>query len=407
MRFRSWRRSRRGHRIDRYCSFCAEQNHLDSVPVIVSLNGDDRSGVERDIEKTGGRIRFHLPLIDALACEMPPLYLSNLSQSRGISYISYDGTVRAVMDVASRSVGITTANDLGLTGRGVTVAVIDTGVDLHPDLVRPTNRIIGFHDFTGTGHKKSYDDNGHGTHVAGIVAGNGRRSGGRYRGMAPEATILSIKVLDSTGGGRFSQVIQGLQTAIETQREYGTRVVCLSLGGTAIMPPEEDPVCRAVQRAVASGLVVCIAAGNDGPSPGSVSTPGTSPEAITVGASNDHGTTDPRDQTIAPFSGRGPALGGGDKPNLVAPGVRITSCQARSLAPDEDDSPGDPYYVTMSGTSMATPVVAGAVALLLEKEPRLTPSQVRQKLLRSAMSMKASPYEQGAGLLNLRALFKS
>jgi len=276
----------------------------------------------------------------------------------------------------------------GYTGKGITVAVVDTGIYPHPDLTEPANRIIGFKDFV---NKKTspYDDCGHGTHVAGIIAGNGGKSNGQYKGVAPEANLVGVKDLDNTGG-RSSDVIAGIQWVVQNKATYNIKVINLSLGAPATQSYATDPLSQAAGAAWDAGLVVVAAAGNNGPAAGTINTPGINAHIITVGAVDDRGTVDTKDDVIAGFSSRGPTIDGLTKPDLVAPGVNITSLASEtSYLPKKNSGPGgkpgkaaqaEPqekpaqttitnYYVTMSGTSMATPMVAGTAALILEKNP--------------------------------------
>ena len=162
-------------------------------------------------------------------------------------------------------------------GKGVTVAVVDTGIFAHPDFTVPENRIAAFVDLVNN-RKDPYDDNGHGTHVAGIVAGNGSRSNGLYQGIAPAARLVGVKVLDAYGSGVLSNVIRGIQWCVRQKERLDIRVINLSLGAPAQDSFRDDPLCQAVQAAWQRGIVVCVAAGNDGPAAGTIATPGIRPE---------------------------------------------------------------------------------------------------------------------------------
>lgn len=235
----------------------------------------------------------------------------------------------------------------------------------------------------------------HGTHVAGIIAGNGYSSRGRYAGIAPESNILAIKALDKNGGGNSSNIIEAISYIIETKDRYNTKVINFSMGTPANSSCDKDPLCRAVEKAVQAGLVVVAAAGNSGPDRGTIVSPGTSKSVITVGAVDDKRTVDPSDDTIAPFSSRGPTSEGYSKPDIVAPGVNINSLSNTKLD----------GYSSLSGTSMATPLISGAVALLFNKYGNLSPKEVKSKLIKSSIDLKNSREMQGAGLLNLKLLF--
>ena len=236
----------------------------------------------------------------------------------------------------------------------------------------------------------------HGTHVAGIIAGNGYSSRGKYVGVAPKANILAIKALDENGGGSSSKIIEAISYIIDTKDKYNTKIINLSIGTPANNICDKDPLCRAVEKAVEAGLIVVVAAGNSGPERGTILSPGTSRNAITVGAVDDKRTIDPSDDTIAPFSSRGPTLEGLTKPDLLAPGVSINSLSNTKLD----------GYSALSGTSMATPLVSGAVALLLNKYNDLKPYEVKKRLLKSCIDIKDSKEMQGIGMLNLKLLFE-
>ncbi|MCL6613841.1 MAG: S8 family peptidase, partial [Firmicutes bacterium] len=279
----------------------------------------------------------------------------------------------------------------GHTGRGVTIAVVDSGIDLHPDFLRPASRIVAWYD--AVNHRPDpYDDHGHGTHVAGIAVGNGYASEGKYRGVAPEAGIAAVKVADADGSAPMSQIIEGLQWVLDNRANYNIQVVNLSLGSDPSEPYWNDPLCLAVEKLWRAGLVVAAAAGNDGPLPGSIDTPGNDPLIITVGAIDDRGTVGHGDDAIPDFSSRGPTNDGIAKPDLVAPGVAIR-------APRRGGG-----YVDRTGTSMSTPFVSGAAALLLAKEPDLTPNEVKRRLRLSADRTSSLRALGGARYLNIRRL---
>lgn len=235
----------------------------------------------------------------------------------------------------------------------------------------------------------------HGTHVAGIIAGNGLSSNGKYMGVAPKANILGIKALDEYGGGSTSDIIAAISYVVETKDKYNTKIINISLGTPANNSCDKDPLCKAVDMAVKAGLIVIAAAGNSGPKEGTILSPGISRNVITVGAVDDKRTIDPSDDTIAPFSSRGPTIEGLMKPDIVAPGVNI-----KSLSNTKLDS-----YASLSGTSMATPLVSGSVALLLNKHGNLSPQEIRDRITASCIDLKESKENQGAGMLNLKMLF--
>lgn len=368
----------------------------EEIPVIIRSKDNDNNKLNSLVFNMAGKIKYNLPLVSGIACSMTIEAIDKLAQDPSIEYISFDSKVFALLDVATASIKTNIPHDLGYTGEGITVAIIDTGVVPHSDLIRPKNRIVGFKDFVN-GNSKPYDDNGHGTHVAGIIGSNGYASRGKYAGVAPEVNILAIKALDETGSGNTSDIVSAIQWVIETKNDYNTKVLNLSLGSPATNSCKSDPLCKAVEAAVRSGITVVVAAGNSGPSQMSILSPGNSRNVITVGAVDDNKTPELDDDSIAPFSSRGPTKEGIKKPDIVAPGVDIMSLSNKS-------SDG---YLALSGTSMATPLVSGAIATLHNKNKNLTPSQVKYMLMNSCIDLKDKYENQGMGILNLEKLFNS
>ena len=266
-----------------------------------------------------------------------------------------------------------------LTGKGVGIAFLDTGIFPHMDF---DNRILEFQDFID--HRDfPYDNNGHGTHTAGIAAGNGRGAYGKYTGVAPGASIISLKILDQYGNGQKELVIEALDWILNNYKRYGIRIVNISVGTTEKDEKIQRSLIDAVDKVWDKGLVVVAAAGNMGPKPGSVTAPGSSKKVITVGSSD-------MITSVFPISGRGPTSECICKPDIVAPGKSIVSCGVRQGK-----------YVAKSGTSMSTPKVSGGIALLLEKSPHLTNVEIKEKLLQSAWDLGLPRNQQGHGLFQL------
>lgn len=346
-------------------------------------------------------------------------------------------------------------------GEGITIAVIDTGIYPHPDLITPNNRIIGFVDFVN-GKKVPYDDGGHGTHVAGDAAGSGLMSDGLYKGPAPKANLIGLKALAGKGGGKTSDVIKSIEWCIRNKDKHNIKIINMSLGHTAHAEYWNDPTNQAVKKAFEAGIVVVAAAGNEGPSEKTIGAPGDCPYAVSVGAADDNNTRTPLDDKITDFSSRGPTTGGLMKPDLVAPGEAIISTYSPgtedsnvrsdrlqdtlkwlSSMPDEalmrvpdaslklygfadstierwKSSPTqarreikrifnatksspmvDNAYVGMPGTSMAAPIVSGVVAQMFNANPDLKPYEVMQILRMTADKMKGlKPEEQGMGMVD-------
>jgi len=246
----------------------------------------------------------------------------------------------------------------------------------------------------------------HGTHVAGVAAGNGAMSQGKYMGIAPEAGIVAIKVLDEAGRGNATDALAGIQWVIDNKRRYNIRVANLSIGTLDV--GSTDPLVKAVEAAWDEGIVMVIAAGNNGPRKQSITSPGTSRKAITVGAADDQNFVDIGGSSMKNFSGRGPTTECIIKPDIVAPGCGIISCLTNSSEVSEKRITKmkvvDEWYVQMSGTSMASPRIAGAVALLLQKYPNLTPDEVKLRLKHSALDLRFSRNRQGWGMLDIEKL---
>lgn len=273
-------------------------------------------------------------------------------------------TFSPILDGGNVMLGAEKLHEQGITGKGITVCVIDSGVAPHPDL---GDRLIAFKDCVN-GNKEPYDDCGHGTHCAGIIAGDGTSSGGKTVGVAPEANIVGVKVLDAWGNGSTSQIIRGIQWAVTHKHKYHIDVINMSLGRDITRPRLLDPMTMAVQAASLAGITVVCSAGNEGAAPGTICSPGNAPRAITVGALDTQGTESTEDDFVAYFSSRGPTkFDNLNKPDIVAPGVDINSLS--------NDGTG---YKKMSGTSMAAPFTAGVAALMKQVKPNLRPSQLKE-----------------------------
>ncbi|TYP79078.1 S8 family peptidase [Paenibacillus methanolicus] len=362
--------------------------------------------LRRELGQEALPVRRRLAIFSAFSTVVSRSCLDKLCNCKGVEKVYLDRKRSATLHVASPAIGAPQARRFsGLTGKGVNIAIVDTGVYPHPDLIRPLNRIVAFKDFVN-GRKHPYDDNGHGTHLAGDAAGNGWASKGKYAGAAPESGIVGVKVLDALGDGYDSDIIAGIEWTIANRKRFRIRILSLSLGGPAVGGCQDDLLCQAVERAVRSGIVVVAAAGNNGPGQGTIESPGNSPSAITVGAVDDRRTIAQADDRLSWYSSRGPAKGGLRKPDLVAPGESITSLRAPSSALDRElahQRVGRRYFY-MSGTSVSTPLVAGAAALLLQRCPSLTPSQVKTALKRGAFRLGLGANAGGSGEANARFL---
>ena len=394
---------------------------LGSTKVIVrAADGVSLSQLSLVVVLSGGSVGRLLPIVGGVAATVPNASLSAIAASSLVAHLSMDRVAAGAMERTGPTVGATAVRQqLGYDGSGVGVAIIDSGITAwHDDLtgVAGGQRVARFVDFVG-GRLTPYDDYGHGTHVAGIVAGNGFDSSGARSGIAPGATLTVLKVLDQSGAGRISDVIAALDYVVAHRGELNIKVVNLSVATGVYESYYVDPLTLAAHAAVNAGIVVVAAAGNNGRSPqgttryGGITAPGNAPWVLTVGASSHMGTIDRADDTMAAFSSRGPtAVDRAAKPDLVAPGVGIESLSdplsalystmGPYLLPGTVPTAYLPY-LSLSGTSMATPVVAGTVALMLQANPALTPNAVKAALQFTAEAKPAyDVLTQGAGFLN-------
>ncbi|MEU5160606.1 S8 family serine peptidase [Streptomyces sp. NPDC020875] len=377
----------------------ARRIHRDGLRVIVAYEGSSARSAKAGVRAAdGGTVRRSLPTLNADAVTMAPgagaalwnaLTDSGTGTARGgtaakaaagVEKIWLDAAVGPVLDRTTTQIGAPAAWSRSYDGTGVRIAVLDTGIDgTHPDLA---GRVVAERDFSGSADAK--DRNGHGTHVASTAAGRGVKDA-RFKGVAPGATLINGKVLGDSGGGAYSDVVAGIEWAVA----QGADVVNMSLGGEDT--PGIDPLEEAVNRLSAQrGVLFAVAAGNWGPGAGWVSTPGSADAALTVGAVDDN-------DVLAEFSSRGPAAWGGPvKPDVTAPGVAVTAAAATGTAPQ--DPPG---YATHSGTSMATPHVAGAAAVLRQQNPTWTGDRIKALLTGTAKPGAYTPHEQGAGRIAL------
>lgn len=300
------------------------------------------------------------------------------------------------MDRANEMIHADWAHRCGIKGKGVTVAILDTGCRYdHPDFLdeRKTSRIVAFRDFV-YGKKECYDDSGHGTHVAGILGGNGAMSKGRYSGVAPECNLVILKVLDNMGRGEITAMLEAMEWIQENQERYQIRIVNISVGTRGIADGgEHSGLVRGVEKIWDQGIVVVAAAGNQGPDPGSIGSPGISRKIITVGASDDDIPIQVNGKKIKNYSGCGPTRYCICKPDLVTPGSTIVSC-------------GPNGYQIKSGTSMSTPMVSGAVALLLSRYPQMDTRTVKIRLKNSCVPLDRKKAKQGWGLLDVREMLR-
>jgi serine protease AprX len=387
--------------------------------VIVQERAGAGSAPEEAVRRLGGQVTRLLPIVGGFAATVPATVAGELARLPGVRAVTPDGKLRVqgtgdastVRSVYPKVVKADTAWQRGITGRGITVAVLDTGVASVPDLA---GRLVPVKDdLTGqvtpcknlSGELDCNDRYGHGTFIAGLVAGNGASSGGKWKGVAPEAGILSVKAAGADGSADVSNILAAIQWVVSFKDRYNIRVLNLSLGTDSKQDWRVDPLNYAVERAWAAGMTVVVAASNQGPAAGTVAKPADDPWVITVGATDDRGTTGVSDDQLPDFSGRGPTAHGLAKPDVAAPGAHVISLRAPGSTIDTTF----PYYVDGSyrrgsGTSMATGVVSGVAALVLQANPGFTPDRVKHVLKATARDAASDdPMAVGSGLVDAAA----
>ncbi len=415
-----------GNKLDKTLSGRAGKSGTSRV-IIRLKPGSDASS---EVKKLGGKLGRKLGSINGQVIELPNGALRTLAERSEILSLHDDRPTGGELNRAAVTVGARAVQtDFGYNGAGIGVAVIDSGItSYHHDLtylgssslVRTLagQRTTGFVDFVN-GQTTRYDDNGHGTHVAGIIAGNGLDSLGARAGIAPAAHLVGLKVLDAQGRGVISNVIAAMEWVIANKATHNIRVVNLSVGAAVTESYNTDPLTLAAKRVVDAGIVVVTAAGNLGKNAagnlqyGGITAPGNAPWVLTVGASSHQGTVSRLDDIMASYSSRGPtAIDFEAKPDVVAPGTGMVSLadpasllyatKSQLLLKGSLFSTIKPY-LSLSGTSMAAPVVAGTVALMVQANPSLTPNMVKAIVQYTAQQYPDyNALTQGAGFLNTR-----
>ncbi len=336
---------------------------------VVVFNCADPAGA---VKAAGGTVTSNLPLIKGVSATLPKGAqltgcVVTADQAMHVTGKGKD-TVAGPVSTARQTLGLTSDSP---DGSGVTVAVVDTGVDNSKDLA---GRVIHA-DVTGSSWNSDRDDYGHGTFVAGLIAGNGAKSDGAYAGAAPAARLLDVRVAKDDGSTSLMNVLRGLQAVAWSQKALNIRVLNLSLSSGSPIPYQFDPLSLALDSLWNHGIVVVVPAGNDGPGPSTIASPGNDPTLLTVGALDESGTGSRLDDVVASFSSRGPAAQGVAKPDLVAPGAHLISLRAPDSVID-NANPGSRVgnaYFLGSGTSMSTALTSGVVADLLDARPRPLP----------------------------------
>src|SRR5436190_8956612 len=402
------------------------------VKLIVQTTPNSQGLISNLLQTLGGVVNTLLFALNIRIVDTPANSATVIAADPNVTYVSLDAPVRSSGHVttttgAQQVRGQTTLlGSQAVDGSGITIAVIDSGIDAQHKSFSSPGKIKFSKDFTG--QNRTDDPWGHGTHVAAIAAGTGTPTSGMFEGVAPGASLVNLRVLNSEGVGSISGVLTALDWLMTNKGTYNVRVVNLSLGTPAINSYQDDPLCNAVRKLVDSGVVVVTAAGNIGKDAqgqkiyGAIHCPGNEPSAITVGSSNTFGTDARNDDAVTSFSSRGPTRSfsvdeNGQKhydnlikPDLVAPGNKIISAEAQNnaIVAESPELETNKYTTSnmklmyLSGTSMSAPMVAGAAALLLDANTNLTPNLVKMLLMYTAQPLNNfNTLDQGAGELNI------
>ena len=378
------------------------------VSVLIQKNSDDQE-LEALVSQLAGVVTQDLHILNAFAANLPAETALKLASDPDVRWMSLNTIVESskgkpvINNVENESapsnyfldsLGVHPLWDMGLQGQGITVAVIDSGTNQEKDLqvdptkAKPDSRVLEQLTFnSNAGHVN--DATGHGTHVAGIIGGSGYRSDGLYAGIAPQANFISLKISDDNGMAYESDAIAAMQWVLENKDNYNIRVVNLSVNSTQESSYHASPLDAAAEILWFNGIVVVASVGNKGPGSGyntANAAPANDPFIITVGASDEHRTSDFSDDTVSSFSAHGSTLDGFNKPEIIAPGTDIISILGPGnwISEHPDGVVLNGEYFRLSGTSMSAPMVTGAAVLLLQDEPELTPDQVKYRLIDSA-----------------------
>jgi serine protease AprX len=400
----------------------ASENPEQVMNVIVSYRQQPGARDEARVQGKGGKVKRRFKRVNAKAVSVPGYALESLANDPNIAGIALDhpvggasieSTPSLVSAVRSNFAGLA---DMPYSGAGVGVAVIDSGYTKHPDL---KGLVILEKSFISGERKKSTkkDRFGHGNHVISLIAGSGKRSDGLYAGVAPEADLISLRVLDDRGMGLTSDVIAALDWVLENKDYYNIRVVNLSLGHPVVEAAADDPLVQAVEALWRAGVVVVCSAGNAGREGyGTITSPGNSSRVITVGSVTSWGDNDSSNDIISTYSSRGPTrIDRFAKPDLLAHGNRVVGARAKDsymqkyerfrMLNERGQQKKDGEYMQLSGTSMSAAVVSGTVALMLEQDSSLSPDTVKARLMRSAQKTGfPDPFATGAGVLDIEAV---
>ncbi len=381
---------------------------------VIVLRADDTDLAERFVEKMGGSILKDLPLINAFAAQLPAKAVPQLAVMASVSWVSLDAPVKTTgkpikkpdppaeplpENIFLDTLGVRQVWDMGYHGEGIGVVVIDSGIFTDRDFtITPKKPHIRIKVEKSFNSDTSSDQYGHGTHVAGIIGGNGRASGGIYSGIAPKVDLINLKISNDLGLAYESDTVDAMQWVLDYKDEYNIRVVNLSIQSTVPQSYHESALDAAAEILWFNGVVVVAAAGNwnnNSTFNAIQAAPANDPFIITVGATDEKGSSKRQDDSTTSFTASGTTLAGYKKPEVLAPGVDIISVLSDGsdwIFEHPDHVVMDGEYFRLSGTSMAAPMVACAAVLLLQAEPNLTPDQVKYRLIHSAGTVGSSPY---------------
>lgn len=334
-----------------------------------------------NINKQQIKITGLFPFINAIAICAPKTAIVKIANLSFVDFLASQTQVFAMMNVANKILGTANIKPQPNT----TIAYIDTGIFPHLDFLMPQNRLVKFVDLINY-RLNPYDDNGHGTFVAGAGSGNGFISSGKFAGVCPKSKIIAIKALNAEGEANSVKILEAMQWVYDNHKKYNIRVVCMSFGSEPL--GQSDPIMQGAEKLWEQNIIVVAAAGNSGPQYETIKSPGISSKIITVGGFDDNrlddNTFDPNFFEIADFSSCGPAFNR-FKPDVVAPAVNITSCGISS------------HYTKLSGTSVATPMIAGLCAVLTEKNPAATATEIKKQLLTLGVPITFNKNKEGSG----------
>lgn len=397
------------------------------------IQGTNSENLAAVVNNVGGNVSREFPIINAISAVLTPSQAEKIKQLGNVRVqndhrvmtmggvgiggaLTFSPDNGTIDNYITRQIDAQKLHDMGITGRGVTVAVVDSGANLGGStgrfLFRGTSnqaRIpVKYNAITKRiNYRWNDDQNGHGTHVSNIIASSVLADNGNYNGIAPDVNLLPVKAFNAKGESSYSKVLDALNWIFENRYRYRIKIVNLSMGAEPRSRYWNDPINQAVMRLWDAGIVVVTSAGNNGEEMG-ISVPGNTPYVITVGAMTDNHTPhDDSDDRITTFSAKGPTFEGFVKPELVAPGARVAvKMDVGLIARWLKKSKRNPMYTEISGTSQASAVVAGVVAMMVQNDPFITPDNVKCKLVATARAAKArgnlaySPFEQGAGVIN-------